>query len=702
MQPRPDYVIPEIPDFMLDESALSAELRARSAKAAAQRATARRAAAVLARPSTSDAPDSAAQASAAAAERAALAARSAHLAILHPAASRGSAVLLSPAFDGSVALRARELATSTDAGTAGFVSLQRFQGERRGDAVACINAFAWADIELGPTSPFRGMPPEIVAGIVLQRLDDAGVPRPSYVLHSGRGLWLVWLSETPLPPSAQGRVRRALRSFWGEAVTTGRGAGGERVRAKAAAMTALWEGMDLDRSVGDMARVHRVAGSINPKSGERVRLVWPDSWADVERQNFEPFADAVLPYTRAETEVYLAERDAAREARRARDEAEGRLVAERRVRITYGRHAAVEVDLMQLALHLGPEQLEAMRIRNLIAHHIACARARAGLGGDAASWAAELAPLVGLSEKALRCALRPVEQRLRRHEAGETVEYRGRQVSPLYWHRDDTIMRELRLTEALAREAGLVRLIPGTDAGVSLTPAERQAHARRRAGAVARPEHAVTLAEVARLAREITSATDLPVAEIAALLDCSRATIYRALKAFPAAPAIQSEAVDGVSVPSRTLSVGVASPVSPPAAQAPLAPEPEVEPETVPAWIEADEHDGLTRLYGLFTAEHPLLAGQSYVDHAERLQRFFWQHIGNVMRRDHGPFLRRHIRGEALEFAVAMLHSELVYGGPPMRLLPTREPKFAPRRALRPRAPIRMLGHCPSPATRLH
>lgn len=692
MQPRPEYVIPEIPAFMLPESELAAEMRARSAASAS-----RRAAAVLARPSAPDA-----KVAAASAERAALAARAAHLAILHPARSRGCAAVLSPEFDGSVALTGRELATSADALQAGFVSLQRFNGHRRGDDIACLNAFAWADLEIGPTSPFRGMPPEIVAGIVLQRLDDAGVPRPSYVLHSGRGLWLVWLSETPLPPRVQGRVRRALRCLWGEAVSTGRGAGSDRVRAKAAAMTALWDGMDIDRAVGDLARVHRVAGSINPKSGERVRLVWPDSWADVERQSFEPFADSVLPYTRAETEVYFAERDAAREARRARAEAEGRPVAERRVRIAYGRHAANEQELMRLALHLGPEFMEAMRIRTLMAHHISCARARAGMGGDAASWAAELAPLVGLSEKALRSALRPVEQRLRRHEAGETVEYRGRQVSPLYWHRDDTIMMELGLTEALAREAGLSRLIPGTDAGVSLTPAERQAHARRRAGAVARPEHAGTLAEVARLAREITSATDLPVAEIAALLDCSRATIYRALKAFTAAPATQSEAPAGVSVPSRTLSVGVASPMSPPAAQAPLAPEPEVEPKTVPAWIEADEHDGLTRLYGLFTAEHPLLAGQSYAPHGERLQGFFWHHLGNVMRRDHSPFQRRHIRGEALEFAVAMLHSELVHGGPPMRQLPNKEPKFAPRRALRPRAPIRMLGHCPSPAPRLH
>ncbi|SFU50700.1 MULTISPECIES: helix-turn-helix domain-containing protein [unclassified Methylobacterium] len=688
MQPLADYVIPEIPDFMLDESALSAELRARSAKAAVQRATSRRAAAVPARPAVPDAK--------AAAERVALAARAAHLAILHPARSRGNAVLLSPEFDGSVALRGRELATSADAATAGFVSLQRFHGARRGDDIASLNAFAWADLEIGPTSPFRGLPPEIVAGIVLQRLDDAGVPRPSYVLHSGRGLWLVWLSETPLPPSVKGRVRRALRSFWGEAVTTGRGAGSDRVRAKAAAMAGLWEGLDLDRAVGDLARVHRVAGSINPKSGERVRLVWPDSWADVERQDFEPFADAVLPYTRAETEAYLAERDADREARRARAEAEGRPVAERRVRIAYGRHAAIEQDLMRLALHLGPERLEAMRIRTLMAHHISCARARAGMGGDAASWAAELAPLVGLSEKALRTALRPVEQRLRRHEAGETVEYRGRQVSPLYWHRDDTIMMELGLTEALAREAGLSRLIPGTDARVSMTAAERMKHARRRAGAVARGQHAVTLSEVARLAREISTAADLPVAEIAALLDCSRATVYRALKAYPEAPAPLSEAVDTVSVPLRTLSVGVASPVSPPAAQA--LPAPAADPEPIPAWIKADTDPELARLYPLFAADYPLPGAQKAFQHADRLQALYWHHLATpTVEGRSSPSTNRR---EALMFALWILQGEVESGTQTRGLRPAPKAKAKP--APRPRRPLRMLGHCPSPATRLH
>ncbi len=70
-----DYVIPETPDCLLDETPLAAEIRARSTLAASRRAKV-----VKAEP----APVVDAKAAAAAAERAALAARAAHLAVLHP------------------------------------------------------------------------------------------------------------------------------------------------------------------------------------------------------------------------------------------------------------------------------------------------------------------------------------------------------------------------------------------------------------------------------------------------------------------------------------------------------------------------------------------------------------------------------------------------------------------------------------------
>ena len=522
------------------------------------------------------------------------AARAAHLAILHPRHGRGHATVMSPAFDGSTALRGRELATSPKAADAGFVSLQRFNGARKGDDVAAVNAFAWADVEIRPGSPFHGVEPEDVAGILLQRLDDAGVPRPSYVTFSGRGLWLVWIATRALPSRIQGRVRRALRCLWGEEVTTGRGAGAPAVVAKAAALRAIWDGMDLDRSVADMARVHRVAGSINPKSGEVVRLVWPDSWVDVQRGDFEDFAAAVLPFSRQETEAYLAERDAARAARHARAEAEGRTTEPKKIRIAYGLHGIVATELVKLATHLGPERIRELGLRDLIAFHVACARARAGLGGDAASWAADLAPLVGLSERTLRTYLKPVAERLRRHEAGETVEYRGRQVSRLYWHRIDRIVSDLGITADLAEASGLVRLVPDADARPALTAAERQAQRRRRQGAATREERAAKARALSGRCMDLVFAGEdrTSDAEVARQLGVSRVTVARAMDRFEfggddwadqfeAVAEVEAAAIEevaeakAVTQPSRSLSVGFASepaPTHPHPTQVPPAP----------------------------------------------------------------------------------------------------------------------------------
>ena len=222
--------------------------------------------------------------------------------------------------------------------------------------------------------------------------------------------------------------------------------------------------------------------------------------------------------------------------------------------------------------------------------------------------------------------------------------------------------------------------------------AERQAHARRRSGAVARSEHAGTLADVARLAREIMTATDLPAAGIAALLDCSRATVYRALKAFPAAAATRSEAAEAVSVSSRTLLGGVASPVSPPAAEAP-----EPAPQPIPAWIEADVNPDLGCHFDRLVAEYPLPPGQRYLDHAGRLQGLFWHDLARVGRVDRTMRLR--VRRDALEFAMYMLKGELE-DGISFGRVPTRETVYRPLKP-RPRQPLRMLGHCPSPSTRL-
>ncbi|KQP33831.1 hypothetical protein ASF49_08160 [Methylobacterium sp. Leaf104] len=515
-------------------------------------------------------------------ERDALAAQIAHLSVLHPARSRGLVTLMGYNFEQSIDVRPRDLPRALRTFEATHVSLQRFHDTRQGEGLAKISAFAWFDCEITEASPFFGMPPEEIAGILLSRFDENGVPRPSHITFSGRGIWGVWQPERPLPASAQRRVKRALHHFWGGSLKSGRGSRDEAVQAKADRLKAMWDGMDLDMAVGDMPRVYRLAGTRNEKSGETVRLVWPSSWAEVERQDFEVFADAVMPFSRMETEAYLAECNANRAALAAQAAAEGR--TQQAPRVTNhgtGFYGAIADELLKVAAHLGPQGLKDGRIRGRIAHHIASAWAYSGAGGDAEEWAAKLAPYcVGykLTEANLRAYLRPVEKRLRRAEAGETSTWGDGTRSTVYGYSTARIIDEIGITQALARELGLVRLMPTGGDYRPMTPAERAAKARAARGCQ-------TKAELARLDQVMAQTCwkmaleGLNVTETAQVLGITRATVRRYIDIIeldvsieytgpvteteiaPLAAAIDDTSTDEVVTP-RHATLGVVLPAS--------------------------------------------------------------------------------------------------------------------------------------------
>jgi len=448
----------------------------------------------------------------------------AHLSVLHPKNGRHLLTLMGYDFKKSISCRPRDVRKVLRTFEATHVSLQRFNDTRVNDGLARINAFAWFDCEITPKSAYYGMDPEEIAGILLARFDAAGIPRPSYVLSSGRGIWGVWLSLNPLPARTAVRVKRALQSFWGMTFRTNLRADAERVTAKADALRALWTGMDLDATVGDMPRVHRIAGTINEKSGTLVRLLWPASWHDVERLDFEDFANVVLPYTRQE----IAERKAEQAEREARAVAEGRPVrAARPIRSGNGFYAQVADELLRVAAHHGQAGLAGIRRRCLMAHHVASAWASAGAGGDARTWAEALADYCvgdGLTLEDLVSYLVPVEKRLRRHEAGETSSWGDGTRSTVYGYGAQRIVDEIGITEALAAELGLVRLRPADPTRAPMTAAERQRKRRAAKGSQSREELARLDQVVCKFAFNLAFVEGLTITEIAKVIGCSRNT----------------------------------------------------------------------------------------------------------------------------------------------------------------------------------
>jgi len=113
---------------------------------------------------------------------------------------------------------------------------------------------------------------------VVSRIVALGVPEPSYIIASGRGLHLKWLHER-LPKRALPRWEQVI---------------GQLVRRL--------KRLGADPCAKDVSRVLRVVGSVHAESGEVVREVWryADEIGGVREYRFDELARALLPKSRAD------------------------------------------------------------------------------------------------------------------------------------------------------------------------------------------------------------------------------------------------------------------------------------------------------------------------------------------------------------------------------------------------------------------
>ena len=146
---------------------------------------------------------------------------------------------------------------------------------------------AWVDLDIHtvPGMAEWGLLAKLRA--ILEHCDASGVPRPSYTVFSGRGFYLKWPFRQPVAAVAAPRCRA--------------------VNVELARVLAPF-GADL-RAV-DMARILRVVGSVNSKSGETVCVVHREENGDddVVRYSLDELADRVLPLSRAEIRERREER----------------------------------------------------------------------------------------------------------------------------------------------------------------------------------------------------------------------------------------------------------------------------------------------------------------------------------------------------------------------------------------------------------
>ena len=367
----------------------------------------------------------------------------------------------------------------------------------------------FADLDTYNVPALAGRTPEQLASAVLYHCADEGIPTPSLLVFSGRGIQAKWFLDRALPRQALIRWNACQRHLIERLTVIG-----------------------ADRKAKDAARVLRLVSTVNTKSGEICRVVHVENGSDGQpiRYGFEYLAEMLLPVARWDVEANRKKkRETRREARLVLVEDTGRDVSG--LNRFSGRHLAWDrlEDLRRLAdlrggVHEGERMLHLhWRLNFLLLsgatnsgrmYHEAAALARELDAG----WGYRSAELMTLYAKAKQL------------EAGEKVEFAGRQYPPLYTPRNSTLIDLFGITDDEQRQLQTIISRSITNE----RHAQRERERRKAAGAVDRATHLAAVADKradkqaeARLLR----AQGLSVRAIAAQMGVSVGAVSGYLKA---------------------------------------------------------------------------------------------------------------------------------------------------------------------------
>lgn len=349
-----------------------------------------------------------------------------------------------------------------------FISQQAF-GRWRGIADLTAIGSHYVDLDYHTRKRWQGRPPRDVAAAVIHLLDEQGLPLPSYILSTGRGLVCVWLTEL-LPPIVLPRwtlVQKALAGILTE--------------------------FGADKRALDAARVFRLAGSVNSRADwdrRQVGMVWCQGSPEApSRHAFGTLADEVLPKTQAE----IVSLTAVRAARQAERLASQKGLVPKLDGVTYW--TSVHNDLQNLRLYrnpvtgaLPPGQRDAWLF--IAANALSWMHATENMQREVRVLAMQAA---GWSVSESKSRLSAIVKRAHQAAAGKSVFFNGHEVDPRFRMRASTIIDWLEIEPAEMRAADL-RVLIDSDRHRE-RDAERQTESRRRKGAQDRAEQ-----QAARLA----------------------------------------------------------------------------------------------------------------------------------------------------------------------------------------------------------
>lgn len=350
---------------------------------------------------------------------------------------------------------------------------------------------------------------------VLLFCGDEGIPAPSLIVYSGRGVHLKWLLSAAVPRNTLPRWN-LLQNLLGERFAP----------------------LGADPMARDASRVLRLEHTVNTKTGERCEVIWTTDGGDGHpvRYGFDPLFDELAPVARRDLEALTKGRqqDAQeREANHTRWNDRPALEL-----LKGGRYGLKRINYQELAWH---------RMEDLMTLATLRAKQHGGLKGERMAFLFWSLNFMGLSNavspsslwqeaQALAATLAPgwsydrgelstLYRKLCGYVKGETVEFNGRRVPGLYTPRNATLIDTFRITP---EEQRLLKTIISKDEA-RCRDAERKRTQRREAGAVERSEYEATAQHRREVARALR-AEGLKQREIAEQLGVSESAVRSYLK----------------------------------------------------------------------------------------------------------------------------------------------------------------------------
>lgn len=344
----------------------------------------------------------------------------------------------------------------------------------------------------------RGLGPDAMARQFLSFCELQCVPPPSLIVFSGRGLQPKWLFKTALPQAALPRWNAAQKAL----------------------LTKL-EVYGADPMARDASRVLRLVQTINSKSQCYCHVVHVTSGPDGEpcRYDFDDFAEHLLPFSREEIRqrrAALAELSRER-SRNAQNRPECVLTADTLnwarlldLRALVALRGGIDEGMRMLMLAY---QMNFLALSHQVEPRTFYLEARQVAAAIDPTWSfakSDLSAIIGKFKEAL---------------AGKTVLFAGREYSPLYTPKNQTLIDLFQITDDEQRQ--LKTIISPEIKQERNTSIQKRI--RREKGVMSREDYEGRAAARLERAREMF-AQGMSKAQIAREMGIDRSTVTKYLK----------------------------------------------------------------------------------------------------------------------------------------------------------------------------